>query len=191
MGRRKDGETEAEEGETERARESLRRDRDRKREMGGERDQGETEVGARRRLKGSPLFRPEGRDRSEEQTPVTNIDLVCRLLLAGLWGCIPAERRGVASVPASRETLKEGKMRTKYPEGPWRASHTPAACSFPGENARSWVQAWAQSTCPELSAQGLVPLRWGCALPSPNAPGKAPNHIHILLTLAAGPLLKS
>ena len=30
-------------------------------------------------------------------------------------------------------------------------------------------QAWAQSTCPELSAQGLVPLRWGCALPSPNA----------------------
>ena len=28
---------------------------------------------------------------------------------------------------------------------------------------------WAQSTCPELSAQGLVPLRWGCALPSPNA----------------------
>ena len=37
-------------------------------------------------------------------------------------------------------------------------------------------QAWAQSTCPELSAQGLVPLRWGCALPSPNAPGKAPNH---------------
>ena len=24
-------------------------------------------------------------------------------------------------------------------------------------------QAWAQSTCPELSAQGLVPLRWGCA----------------------------
>ena len=37
-------------------------------------------------------------------------------------------------------------------------------------------QAWAQSTCPELSAQGLVPLRWGCALPSPNAPGRAPNH---------------
>ena len=23
-------------------------------------------------------------------------------------------------------------------------------------------QAWAQSPCPELSAQGLVPLRWGC-----------------------------
>ena len=37
---------------------------------------------------------------------------------------------------------------------------------------RAWgqgFQAWAQSTCPELSAQGLVPLRWGCALPSPNA----------------------
>ena len=31
---------------------------------------------------------------------------------------------------------------------------------FPG------FQAWAQSTCPELSAQGLVPLRWGCALPT-------------------------
>ena len=36
------------------------------------------------------------------------------------------------------------------------------ACWEPG------FQAWAQSTCPELSAQGLVPLRWGCALPSPN-----------------------
>ena len=40
------------------------------------------------------------------------------------------------------------------------------ACWEPG------FQAWAQSTCPELSAQGLVPLRWGCALPSPNAPGR-------------------
>ena len=45
-------------------------------------------------------------------------------------------------------------------------------------------QACAQSTCPELSAQGLVPLRWGCALPSPNAPGKAPNHIHTTLRWA-------
>ena len=27
---------------------------------------------------------------------------------------------------------------------------------------------------PELSAQGLVPLRWGCALPSPNAPVLTP-----------------
>ena len=36
------------------------------------------------------------------------------------------------------------------------------ACWEPG------FQAWAQSPCPELSAQGLVPLRWGCALPSPN-----------------------
>ena len=43
-------------------------------------------------------------------------------------------------------------------------------------------QAWAQSTCPELSAQGLVPLRWGCALPSPNTPGRAPNHIHTVMT---------
>ena len=33
------------------------------------------------------------------------------------------------------------------------------------------VGAWAQSTCQELSAQGLVPLRWCCALPSPNADG--------------------
>ena len=44
------------------------------------------------------------------------------------------------------------------------------ACWEPG------FQAWAQSTCPELPAQGLVLLRWGCALPSPNAPGRAPNH---------------
>ena len=49
------------------------------------------------------------------------------------------------------------------------------ACWEPG------FQAWAQSTCPELSAQGLVPLRWGCALPSPNAPGRAPNHFHTTL----------
>ena len=47
-------------------------------------------------------------------------------------------------------------------------------------------QAWAQSTCPELSAQGLVPLRWGCALPSPNAPGKAPNNIHTTLRWVHG-----
>ena len=33
------------------------------------------------------------------------------------------------------------------------------ACWEPG------FQAWAQSPCPELSAQGLDPLRWGCALP--------------------------
>ena len=49
------------------------------------------------------------------------------------------------------------------------------ACWEPG------FQASAQSPCPELSAQGLVPLRWGCALPSPNALGKAPNHIHTTL----------
>ena len=48
-------------------------------------------------------------------------------------------------------------------------------------------QAWAQSTCPELSAQGLVPLRWGCALPSPNAPGKAPNHIPTTLRWGRAP----
>ena len=49
---------------------------------------------------------------------------------------------------------------------------------LPGESQgqRSLV-----GTCPELSAQGLVPLRWGCALPSPNAPGKAPNHIHTIV----------
>ena len=49
------------------------------------------------------------------------------------------------------------------------------------------VKAWAQSTCPELSAQGLVPLRWGCALPSPNAPGKAPDHIHTTLRWGRAP----
>ena len=49
------------------------------------------------------------------------------------------------------------------------------------------IQAWAQSTCPELSAQGLVPLRWGCALPSPNAPGKAPNHIDTTLRWGRAP----
>ena len=46
----------------------------------------------------------------------------------------------------------------------------------------------AQSTCPELSAQGLVPLRWGCALPSPNAPGRAPNHIHTTLRWGRAPV---
>ena len=32
-----------------------------------------------------------------------------------------------------------------------------------------------------LAGKRLVPLRWGCALPRPNAPGKAPNHIHTTL----------
>ena len=32
-----------------------------------------------------------------------------------------------------------------------------------------------------------VPLRWGCALPSPNAPGKAPNHIHTTLRWGRAP----
>ena len=41
--------------------------------------------------------------------------------------------------------------------------------------------------CPELSAQGLVPLRWGCALPSANALGKAPNHIHTTLRWGRAP----
>ena len=42
----------------------------------------------------------------------------------------------------------------------WRAAiHGLSGVLEPG------FQAWAQSTCPELSAQGLVPLRWGCALP--------------------------
>ena len=35
--------------------------------------------------------------------------------------------------------------------------------------------------------QGLVPLRWGCALPSPNAPGKAPNHIHTTIRWGPSP----
>ena len=33
-----------------------------------------------------------------------------------------------------------------------------------GPRGMAGIQAWAQSPCPELSAQGLVPLRWGCAL---------------------------
>ena len=36
--------------------------------------------------------------------------------------------------------------------------------------------------------QGLVPLRWGCALPSPNALGKAPNHIQKTKIMASGPI---
>ena len=60
----------------------------------------------------------------------------------------------------------------------WYNTDDKACLSLWGLSPIHLVQAWAQSTCPELSAQGLVPLRWGCALPSPNAPGKAPNHIH-------------
>ena len=37
------------------------------------------------------------------------------------------------------------------------------------------------------AAQGLVPLHWGCALPSPIAPGKAPNHIHTTLRWGRAP----
>ena len=48
---------------------------------------------------------------------------------------------------------------------------------FEGNPMGEGIQAWAQSPCPELSAQGLVPLRWDCALPSPNAPGKATSRI--------------
>ena len=59
----------------------------------------------------------------------------------GLWGCIPAERRGVASVPASRETLKEGKMRIQ------RASHPPRASDEqrgpPALQQRQRLPAWA------------------------------------------------
>ena len=55
-------------------------------------------------------------------------------------------------------------------------SNRPATPLFSPVSWEPGFQAWAQSTCPELPAQGLVPLRWGCALPSPNAPGKAPNH---------------
>ena len=60
-------------------------------------------------------------------------------------------------------------------------SNRPATPLFSPACWELGFQAWAQSTCPELSAQGLVPLRWGCALPSPNAPGKAPNHTHTTL----------
>ena len=69
-------------------------------------------------------------------------------------------------------------------EGVWVLPHCTAAslaCWEPG------FQSWAQSPCPELSAQGLVPLRWGCALSSANAPGKAPNHIHTSLRWGRAP----
>ena len=57
-------------------------------------------------------------------------------------------------------------------------SHRPATPLFSPACWEPGFQAWAQSPCPELPAQGLGPLRWGCALPNPNAPGKAPSHIH-------------
>ena len=60
--------------------------------------------------------------------------------------------------------------------GTWEVPRLPVVPSFPLLPSPK-----VQSTCPELSAQGLVPLRWGCALPSPNTPGKAPNHIHTTL----------
>ena len=159
----------------------------------------------------------------------------------------------VMNLVQPQTTFAERKTANWNIRGAWKDSlwldfeddfaHTPAACSFPGEKARSWgalgearpgqsslsagalryrawaqswssaalaarsvlpsnrpatplfspacwepgFQAWAQSTCPELSAQGLVPLRWGCALPSPNAPGKAPNHIHTTLRWGRAP----
>ena len=49
------------------------------------------------------------------------------------------------------------------------------SCQIDGDKMEtlfSWapksLQMVAASMNPELSAQGLVPLRWGCALPSPN-----------------------
>ena len=44
----------------------------------------------------------------------------------------------------------------------WRIPGTGEPVGLPsmGSHRVGHVQAWAQSTCPELSAQGLVPLRW-------------------------------
>ena len=66
-------------------------------------------------------------------------------------------------------------------------SNMPATPLFSPACWELGFQAWAQSTCPELSAQGLVPLRCGSALPRPNAPGKAPNHIPTTLRWGRAP----
>ena len=66
-------------------------------------------------------------------------------------------------------------------------SNRPATPLFSPACWQLGFQAWAQSTRPELAAQGLVPLRWGCALPSPNAPGMAPNHINTTLRWGRAP----
>ena len=51
--------------------------------------------------------------------------------------------------------------------------------AFPSGCLAAQTKRWAEGIgVPAPLA--LVPLRWGCALPSPNAPGKAPNHIHML-----------
>ena len=59
------------------------------------------------------------------------------------------------SEAASTEEQKEleDKVQQADPEGPGSAAVVSPACWEPG------FQAWALSTCPELSAQGLVPLR--------------------------------
>ena len=51
------------------------------------------------------------------------------------------------------------------------------------DDARGWQ-------CPFvlcLHPQGCLRRGWGCALPSPNAPGKAPNHIHTTLRWGRAP----
>ena len=88
----------------------------------------------------------------------------CRRPSRATWEAAPkAPRRGASSINPHGALRWSGHDITLWGRG---RSACPACWEL-------GFQAWAQSTCPELSAQGLVPLRWGCALPSPNAPGKA------------------
>ena len=74
--------------------------------------------------------------------------------------------------PACRGTFAVS-SRVSSTVSPFRAEHGTSLETL-GTSVFPWSETGmlAQSTCPELSAQGLVPLRWGCALPSPNAPGR-------------------
>ena len=106
------------------------------------------------------------------------------------WGALGEARPGQSSLSA-------GALRYRAWAQSWSSAALAARSVLPSNRPATplfspacWepgFQAWAQSTCPELSAQGLVPLRWGCALPSPNAPGKAPNHIHTTLRWGRAP----
>ena len=58
----------------------------------------------------------------------------------------------------------QGRVRVGQP-GARHVSHTPAACSFPGENARSW-EALGEAR-PGLRPRGLQPTRLPCPRDSP------------------------
>ena len=62
----------------------------------------------------------------------------------------------------------------------WSPSNRSATPLFSPACWELGFQAWAQSTCPELSAQGLVPLRWGCqysCLENPMDRGACPGDL--------------